>query len=264
MSHAIRRLLNVRGAAIIAVTAMLFSGCASISPASGTTSVSLGFSAVYGDLDPWGNWVASARYGQVWCPDVDADWSPYSYGDWVWSDQGWLWSSYEPYGWIVYHYGNWYFDDAYGWCWVPGNHWSPANVVWARYGDYVCWAPAPPHGVHWSQPWQASRHPVWNVVASADFTRENVVQFRVRASAPPARDGGHRIAYHAPDVRVVERDHHAPINRIKVIHERRSAGGRQLMNIVLPREEMARVERNQGHGARRHDAHASNAGKRGR
>jgi hypothetical protein len=39
------------------------------------------------------------------------------------------------------------FDDDLGWCWVPGDEWSPAWVQWrrARQGfDYVGWAPLPP------------------------------------------------------------------------------------------------------------------------
>ena len=30
--------------------------------------------------------------------------------------------------------GRWFFDDSYGWVWVPGSEWAPAWVAW-RYGD---------------------------------------------------------------------------------------------------------------------------------
>jgi hypothetical protein len=49
-------------------------------------------------------------------------------------------------GWGTYHYG-WAFDDELGWCWVPGEEWSPAWVQWRRPRtdvEFVGWAPLPP------------------------------------------------------------------------------------------------------------------------
>src|SRR5256885_13718454 len=73
----------------------------------------------YTNLTPYGEWV-DVSYGSAWRPyHVSQGWRPYMDGRWVWSDYGWYWSSYEPYGWAVYHYGRWIYDDYYGWIWLP-------------------------------------------------------------------------------------------------------------------------------------------------
>jgi len=110
---------------------------------SGHTSVDLGF--FYDSLAPYGNWVQRPSYGWVWTPTaVATSWHPYEYGHWVWTDQGWVWVSDEPYGWATYHYGRWYDDPDIGWAWVPGNEWGPSWVSWQAGADYVGWAPLPP------------------------------------------------------------------------------------------------------------------------
>jgi len=110
---------------------------------SGRASVDLGF--FYDDLAPYGNWIERPSYGWVWTPRaVSTSWRPYQDGHWVWSDEGWVWVSDEPYGWATYHYGRWYDDPEIGWSWVPGDDWAPAWVSWQEGADYVGWAPLPP------------------------------------------------------------------------------------------------------------------------
>jgi hypothetical protein len=95
-------------------------------------------------LAPYGQWRQSARFGEVWVPNVAAGWRPFTIGHWVWTDEGWYWQSDEPFGWVVYHYGRWVLDDKLGWVWFPGNEWAPAWVVWRESNDDIGWAPAPP------------------------------------------------------------------------------------------------------------------------
>jgi len=99
----------------------------------------------YQSLSPYGQWFQEPSYGWCWTPyDLSADWRPYSNGHWEYTDYGWSWVANETWGWAPYHYGRWFFDDSYGWVWVPGTEWAPAWVAW-RYGDdYVGWAPLPP------------------------------------------------------------------------------------------------------------------------
>ncbi|MGA2005728.1 MAG: FecR family protein, partial [Terriglobales bacterium] len=67
------------------------------------------------DLDNNGTWKNVPDYGQVWQPNVGADWAPYRDGRWVWEPYwGWTWVSYEPWGWAPYHYGRWMMLDG-GW-----------------------------------------------------------------------------------------------------------------------------------------------------
>jgi DNA segregation ATPase FtsK/SpoIIIE-like protein len=110
---------------------------------SGRASVDLGF--FYDDLAPYGNWIERPSYGWVWTPRaVASSWRPYQNGHWVYSDEGWVWVTDEPYGWATYHYGRWYDDPELGWSWVPGDTWGPSWVSFQEGDDYVGWAPLPP------------------------------------------------------------------------------------------------------------------------
>ena len=111
--------------------------------------VSIGVSVdfFYDSLSPYGSWIDSPRYGQVWAPrHVARGWRPYVYGRWVYTDYGWTWVSNERWAWATYHYGRWYHDPYDGWLWVPGDEWAPAWVDWRWGDDYVGWAPLPPGG----------------------------------------------------------------------------------------------------------------------
>ena len=62
-------------------------------------------------LEPYGQWVSHQRWGEVWVPEVPADWQPYSKGHWVYTEEwGWYWVADEEWGWIPYHYGRWIHD----------------------------------------------------------------------------------------------------------------------------------------------------------
>ncbi len=117
-----------------------------------------GYGYFYSSLAPYGNWIELESGVLVWHPrGVRVGWAPYRYGQWAWTNDGWYWDSYEPFGYIVYHYGRWYYDDYYGWIWVPDDVWAPAWVEWRYDNDYIGWAPLPPYasfsvnlGLHFS------------------------------------------------------------------------------------------------------------------
>ncbi len=99
----------------------------------------------YQELSPYGQWSPHPEFGYIWQPiGVPPDWKPYTDGRWEWSDQGWLWISYEPWGWATYHYGRWIYDDYAGWIWIPGTTWAPAWVSWHEAPEYIGWSPLPP------------------------------------------------------------------------------------------------------------------------
>jgi hypothetical protein len=90
-----------------------------------------------------GNWVtiSGSRY---WVPNhYKPDWYPYQNGYWTWTDTGWTWVSYDPWGWYTDHYGVWRRHRSYGWIWHPYHDrvWRPHAVTWL-YGDgYIGWYP---------------------------------------------------------------------------------------------------------------------------
>ncbi len=93
------------------------------------------------DLDQYGDWRETPRYGHVWVPrEVQPDWAPYSTGRWIWDPYyGWTWVDDAPWGWAPYHYGRWVYDDGF-WGWAPGPVvvapvYSPALV--AFFGPHV-------------------------------------------------------------------------------------------------------------------------------
>src|ERR1043166_2205540 len=112
--------------------------------ASAATNVSI--DVFFTSLEPYGAWVPSTNYNYIWVPtQVSADWSPYSNGHWVYTDEyGWYFVSDHLFAPIVYHYGRWGYDPVIGWFWVPGTQWAGAWVTWRRSDAYVGWAPLPP------------------------------------------------------------------------------------------------------------------------
>ncbi len=135
----------------------------------------------YESLSPFGEWIEIDYDLYVWKPyNVNRRWKPYSNGRWYWTNDGWYWDSYEPYGWAVYHYGRWFYDDYYGWLWMPDNVWGPAWVEWRHDDFYIGWAPLPPYahfrggsGIHFSISWN-SGYTYWNFVSYNHFSSPKV------------------------------------------------------------------------------------------
>src|SRR5687767_14335494 len=91
-------------------------------------------SVFYEQLAPYGRWIDHPYHGRVFIP-ADRGYEPYRDGQWIYTDAGWYWQSNEPFGWAVSHYGQWDFDGQYGWLWVPGTDWAPAQVEWRTSGN---------------------------------------------------------------------------------------------------------------------------------
>ncbi len=119
-------------------------------------------------LDPYGTWVMLPGYGRVWQPSVTVvgpDFYPYGTGgQWVLTDEGWVFDSEYPFGWATFHYGRWNLEPGYGWLWIPDRTWGPAWVSWRTGGVYVGWAPMGPRGA----PPLGSPH--WRFVERPHFT----------------------------------------------------------------------------------------------
>ena len=94
-------------------------------------------------LQPYGRWVSREGADDVWVPNVERGWRPYTTGHWAYTDQGWAWVADEPWGWAAFHYGRWDYEPELGWAWTPGNVWAPAWVAWRSGGGYLGWAPLP-------------------------------------------------------------------------------------------------------------------------
>ncbi len=136
------------------------------------------------ELQAYGNWYKLRGGITVWRPaNVSFNWQPYKYGRWFSTYDGWYWDSYEDFGFITYHYGRWYFDDYYGWVWVPGNRWAPAWVDWRYDDDYIGWAPLPPYaefsvrvGIHFSNNFHYG-YRYWNFVRYSNFCSPYVYNY---------------------------------------------------------------------------------------
>jgi len=141
----------------------------------------------YDRLSPYGSWTwTEGQY--VWVPaGVDAGWRPYTRGRWVYTDYGWTWESYEPFGWATFHYGRWGFSSRIGWFWVPGNRWGPAWVSWRQSDDYLAWAPLPPAydrgGLSINISFGAIPGYYWSVVPSRYFLADDLPRYYVRDRA---------------------------------------------------------------------------------
>ena len=131
----------------ITITTLFFAALATVfaaQPASAQVSVNISIGGFYDELEPYGRWV-DCRYGECWVPArVSRHWQPYTNGEWVYTEYGWTWVSYDPWGDHPYHYGTWVWTRQWGWAWVPGTVWAPAWVTWSYNDNYVGWAPLPP------------------------------------------------------------------------------------------------------------------------
>jgi hypothetical protein len=207
--------------------------------------VEVSFSFFHTSLSSHGNWVVVGNYGPCWRPArTDFGWQPYyTNGHWVYTEYGWTWISYEPWGSIVYHYGTWYFDSYYGWVWVPGYVWAPAWVTWSYTDDYIGWAPLPPtfffsvqyrpggyigYG-YYGRP-IVVHHNHYVFVPSRNFgsTNINTVRVSVEENVKIVRRAhsvttinvvNNHIVNHGPDLQIIE-----PIKRSPKSYEQASGG----------------------------------------
>jgi hypothetical protein len=198
------------------------------------------------ELDSYGVWISIPPYGRVWKPNVAREWTPFYSGHWDYTEPHWTWVSYEPFGWIVYHYGNWLNTPEEGWVWIPDNtEWSPANVQWIYYDDFVCWAPLPPRGIVWPRPWERyeNRIDVWNVVHTRDFMRDNVGEHRIERSLIPPEEHRERIFDHSPDSKLIEQRTSQPIHSVKIERESVKVGKKEMHRMRVPQSDQQRAEK---------------------
>jgi len=136
------------------------------------------YQVFYDELTPYGRWIDYPGYGYVWSPNADPDFQPYSTnGHWVYSDEGWTWVSTYSWGWAPFHYGRWFYEDGYGWLWLPGKEWAPAWVTWGQSGTYLGWAPLAPK-VEVSVRYTPPPHE-WTFVPQEHITKVNVHDYVV-------------------------------------------------------------------------------------
>lgn len=108
------------------------------------------FQVFYDELAPYGRWLMHPKYGDVWAPNVDGEFTPYlTNGYWTVTQYGNTWVSNYDWGWATFHYGRWFFDEFDGWVWLPDTTWAPAWVVWRNGGGYYGWAAMSP-GINFS------------------------------------------------------------------------------------------------------------------
>ena len=154
----------------------LIVSCSNSLPAQTSASGSITYQTFYDELAPYGTWIDYPGYGHVWNPRIEGEFRPYATnGNWIYSNEGWAWSSNYAWGWAPFHYGRWLYDDFYGWLWVPGYDWSPAWVTWGFVDDYYCWAPLLP-GVNVGLAFTTWRpHSFyWNIVGRAHIYDKNI------------------------------------------------------------------------------------------
>lgn len=154
-------------------------------------------------LESYGEWFEMPPYGDVWRPFVVSDWAPFSHGHWMWTNDGWAWVSYEPFGWLVYHYGFWDYRREIGWFWVPGDAWSPARVEWYTFDDYCAWAPLPPPDVYWPAPWEPFDTDLWIVVEIDEFTDDDIGRRRITKPLPRELAKREGMKERPPDIRII-------------------------------------------------------------
>jgi hypothetical protein len=193
------------------------------------------------ELDEYGDWIVLDGYGRCWRPHEGPGWGPFLYGHWVYTNEGWLWDSEEPFGWIVCHYGNWYNDPDQGWVWVPGYAWSPARVRWFVTDDEIGWAPLFPQprpGYHPRQP-QAE----WSFSAVGDFASGGEIRDHVTFRDRPQSNGLSAHVYSGPPRRdFVQRIARVPIATVNMNKVRVTSRANPLIRVEVPNRAQGRTQ----------------------
>ena len=232
---------------------------AALNPVTDDAGAQFGF--FFSSLAHHGEWIEVEAGTHVWRPfHISRHWRPYLIGRWVWTDDGWYWMSDEPFGWITYHYGRWYYDDYYGWVWMPDDVWAPAWVEWRYDDEYIGWAPLPPYatfnisfGIRFTTHWSAPPR-YWNVVRYQQFG--SVIRYRDTApveytkrlihSGRPGPQFGvdrERIINNGVDRSIIERRGNVRFERIEIREVRERAGERMARSADIPRIEIFRPTR---------------------
>jgi hypothetical protein len=244
---------------LFAASAIVTTGIDRTGTAQAMQGVQVNFSFFYSSLAQHGEWIEADPGFYVWRPyHVSRGWRPYMHGRWVWTSYGWYWVSYEPFGWAVFHYGRWYYDDFYGWVWVPGYEWGPAWVEWRYNDDYIGWAPLPPYatfsmsvGIRFTRVWRAPVH-YWTFIPCRYIVHHRIVDHVVpversrrlfgstRSSARYVVDNG-RVVNAGIDVGFVERRAKTRVERVDIIETRergvermKREDGRERIEIYRP------------------------------
>lgn len=232
-------LLTVLG--IIALSLILSPGRAFASTHTTSTDHSRATNAEkFQMLDEHGEWIENAKFGRVWRPHVAAGWRPFLYGEWDFVDNAWFWDSYEPFGWLVYHYGNWYFIDGTGWVWIPGYVWSPAQVSWFDYDDYIGWCPLAPAGYSFADPWDFGPVIYWNIVLVRDFHHPEIDRHVVRTIQKPQNIKN--VVRNAPDIQRIESATNTKIENLKANNATVNEGKHSLKQAQLPKEHIHQTQ----------------------
>jgi hypothetical protein len=201
--------------------------------------------AMFDDLDPYGAWYESAQFGVVWRPGVGVGWQPYYQGHWIWTTYGWMWVSYDPFGWATYHYGNWWMDPMLGWVWVPGYQWSACPVDWYDGGGWIGWAPVPPPGCAWDDPWNdgGRYRDGWVVVETGKFKQVDVGDNRLSPQKIKSVYRSGAAVREAPKMRSIELATRQSVKQTDVRIDTRRVGNHELRTVVLPEREQQIVDR---------------------
>ncbi|MDH3252253.1 MAG: hypothetical protein OEM41_05630, partial [Ignavibacteria bacterium] len=224
----------------IIITLFAIASLHSLSAAQGTT---VSFGVFYSSLGHHGEWISVSPSVYAWRPShVVNGWRPYTAGRWAWTDEGWYWLSDEPWGWATYHYGRWYYDDYYGWIWLPGYEWAPAWVEWRYGGDYIGWAPLGPYavfsinfGIYYRTRW-STPHYYWSFVDCRYITSPSMHRYVYRSKdntrligrtrgAGSVRYNGGRVVTRGPERDYVERRANIRLQSAEIVDVREEAKG---------------------------------------
>jgi Family of unknown function (DUF6600) len=141
----------------------------------------------------------------------------------------------------VYHYGNWYYLSDVGWVWIPGYQWSPAQVRWIDFDDYIGWAPLTPAGYFWGDPWDIGPVVVWNIVSIRDFHKSECDKHIIRTPIPKPRSTA-TVVRNAPTVTRVETLSNIKIEKLSAKNAKMKEPNQMIKQAQLPRDHIRRTQ----------------------
>lgn len=197
---------------------------------------------MFNDLDYYGSWHQMDPYGWVWRPNVVMDWQPFVNGHWIWTQYGWMWVDYDPWGWATSHYGYWTMDFALGWVWIPDYTWSPVRCDWMEYGNYIGWCPVAPPGAAFKEPWDGAKAWVW--VPVRKFKQDDIGTYRATPKFKSGTDP--EVSRGAPVLSDIERKGAGVFPRVNVELDRRVVRNREFAVVKYPPDQQDVIAAHRG------------------
>jgi hypothetical protein len=114
---------------------------------------------------------------------------------------------------------------------------SPASVLLVDYGDYVGWAPSPPPGVFYGNPWESDESRHWHILRNQDFSEDNIRNYRIMTPEKGVLVGQNPVRQRTPEGIAIEKAAGKTVPEQNLQHETVKLPEKEIKKMKLPPQE---------------------------